>query len=418
MGARLGQRPRSWTPAEKNVLLGFYEGGGAAACMERMKSLAERGSDSVNAMARKMGLRSPHLSQALVRSFTPEQTEELIRLRDVSRWSFIRIARHFGVAEATASNGYYIAMCPRLGYRLAERDENGRLLPAEIERLRTFLRKGTKPKDIQLYMGISAGCICNERRQYQRELKARGKRPLPPPGGGEAYSGAKVPPEKRKLVERLYLEGKATPEVSRETGVSKTHCLRTRAKLVKRLARKGAALPGCDKEGRRLTYKTIIRQPAQKEDQLRALLLQGSPVSRAADQVGLGRKTAYAIRDALRAELAERGEELPPTNDWRREARSGAAEPAWLFRRRAWFIFYRQLEDAHGADEARRLVRLTAETVAAFPAACERLVRRRGPQNFEERLARVRNGAGLVAAFTPRRAAPAFTLGGIASAAL
>ncbi|HEV2080568.1 MAG TPA: hypothetical protein VGR19_11820, partial [Allosphingosinicella sp.] len=222
--------------------------------MTRMKKLEARGALAIKQVARKLGLKEPRRHNSLIYRLTPDQVEEVIRLHDEEKIGFKPIGQRFGVCESTAANAYLAAMCVRRGYRPAQRDENGHLLPDEIERLRAFLRKGTKPRDIQIYMAISAGAISNERRQYNAELKAKGKRPLPPPGGGERYSGAKIPKETTRLVEQLYLEGIATPKVSERTGVSKTHCLRVRAKLIRRLKRKGECLPGCDAAGKRLTY--------------------------------------------------------------------------------------------------------------------------------------------------------------------
>jgi DNA invertase Pin-like site-specific DNA recombinase len=407
----------SWSERERNVLRQFFQSEGAEGCMARMKKLALRGAPAIKQIARKLGLKEPRPHNSLVHRLTPEQVEEVIRLHDEETIGFKPIGERFGVCESTAANAYWAAMCPRRGYRPAARDENGHLLAPEIERLRAFLRKGTKPRDIQLYMGISAGTISNERRQYAAELKARGKRPLPPPGAGERYSGAKIPKEQSREVERLYLEGKATPSVSSLTGVSRTHCLRIRSKLVLRLARKKQRLPGCDQSGKRLTYQTPLRVPEHRRQELRDLLLERVPVRQAAIQTGIGGCTAYRIRDELRAELASQGLILPKPILPGRAARPGP----WLPPQRKWWALYRQLEAQLGHDAAREQIEQALRTIAALPSACERAVRlwrRSRPLSFEEQLAKVSNGAALTSRFEPRRADPEMTLGGIATGAL
>lgn len=408
-----------WSAQEVNVLKAHFPLEGAAGCMARMKKIALRGELAVKVKAHSLGIKGPRRHHSLMRALTDQQVEEVIRLHDVEKIGFKPIGERFGVAETTASNAYFKAMCPRLGYRPAERDANGHLLPAEIERLRTFLLKGTKPVDIQLFMGISAGCIAEERRQYNAELRTRGKRPLPPPGNGERYSGARIPKETVREVERLYLEGKATPEVADLTGVSKTHSLRTRAKLVRRLKRKGECLPGCDIDGKRLSYPTsLVLTPAHKPQQLRALLLEGWPVSRAANKVGMGKSQAYKVRDDLKSDLEAEGKQLPPTINWRTHPPE-TTELAWVAPQKCCYVYYRRLEDEHGDQEARRLIRIAARAVADLPLTVGRLMRlarRERSPTFEEQLERVRNGAGLSTRIDYRRPAPEMTLGGIASA--
>lgn len=416
MKRRGGPRP-SWTAQEKNLLKRHYEVEGADGCIARMKKLARRGPVAVKVMARSLGLRSPLISQALARPLSAEQIEEVIRLHDEEGLGFKVIGVRFGVAEGTAANAYWSAQCRRRGYRPARRDARGHLLPAEVDRLREFLRKGTKPVDIQLFMAISAACIAQERRQYNTELKARGKRPLPPPGGGVRYSGAKIDRDSRREVERLYLEGWATPKVSAATGVSKTHCLRTRSRLVRRLRRKGESLAGCDPKGKRLHYETVLRVPEERRMALRRLLLERVPVRRAAIETCIGGSTAYRIRDELAAEMAERGEELPkPVLPGRR-----TFAEKWLPPQRAWWVWYRQLEATIGHESARAEIERAARATVALPLEVARLVRRLEAGrvlSFEEQLARVRAGAGIVATFKPSRAVPDMTLGGVATAAL
>src|SRR3546814_8534707 len=97
------------------------------------------------------------------------------------------------------------------------------------------------------------------------------------------------------------------------TGVSKTVCTRIRAALVKRLARKGECLPGCDIKGRRTAQLPGLRNihPAQV-DALKRMMADGIPVRRAASMTGSGHCSAYRIRDELNNERAAQGK---PTID-------------------------------------------------------------------------------------------------------
>src|SRR3546814_9550404 len=138
-------------------------------------------------------------------------------------------------------------------------------MPEEVQRMRLSLRKGRKGFEIQLRMGVSAACVAEQRRKYQADLKARDKAPLPPPGNGEQYSGVHYSKAKRRSVEDVLQQGYGTARASKLTGVSKTVCIRIRAALVKRLARKGECLPGCDIKGRRTAQLPGFRNihPAQ-----------------------------------------------------------------------------------------------------------------------------------------------------------
>ena len=158
-----------------------------------------------------------HRSSAPKSRLQGEALDEAVRLREVENWSFSAIGKHFGVCEASASNAVTTALCVRRGYRPAERDQHGRLTVEGIERLRYALKKGLKGIDIQLRLGVSAACVSEQRRRYNRELLARGKALLPPPGGGQAYSGARLSPAKRKQVEQLFLQGLGTQKIAERT---------------------------------------------------------------------------------------------------------------------------------------------------------------------------------------------------------
>jgi uncharacterized protein YdaU (DUF1376 family) len=111
-----------------------------------------------------------------------------------------------------------------------------------MERLRWCLKKGMKGVEIQLRLGVTASCIAEQRRRYNRELKENGKALLPPAGAGAAYSGLKLSREKKREVEAQFLEGFGTAKVAATSGVSKTSCTRIRNCLIRKLKRDGMAL--------------------------------------------------------------------------------------------------------------------------------------------------------------------------------
>ncbi len=145
-----------------------------------------------------------------------------------------------------------IALCPRKGFIPAQRDQFGRLTPEGMDRLRLALRKGMKAVDIQLRLGVSASCIAEQRRRYRADLKARGMAPMPMVGGGQRYSGVPVSRDERQAVEALLLQGYGSKKIEQRTGISNTSVGRIRNRLIRRLARRGECLPGCDVKGRRI----------------------------------------------------------------------------------------------------------------------------------------------------------------------
>jgi hypothetical protein len=274
-------RPKApaWTQEELAVLTEIYPAAGLNGVAD---VLSERSWSAIYVMANRLRLQAP-LTAAPKTKLSGPRLEEAIRLREVEGWAFARIAVHYGIAETSASNAILIALCPRKGFTPAERDDKGRLLPRGIERLRWMLKKGLKPVDIQLRLGLSAGRIAEERRRYNADLKAAGKALLPPPGNGERYSGARISRDVLKQVESLLLTGLGTPKVADRTGVSKVHCQRVRAKLLARLKRRGQTIPGCDANGRRVRlFENAAMIPDTAKQALRALLLDRVPVRRAA----------------------------------------------------------------------------------------------------------------------------------------
>lgn len=407
-------KPPRYTPADLQWLHDNYERLGARRAADHLG----RPLQGIRVMASKLGLHTMAEARARQCSLQGAELEEAIRLREEEGLSFKKIGERFGYCEAATSNAVLIALCPRKGHRPAQRDEHGFMLPEEIERMRLMLRKGLKGVEIQLRMGVSAACVAEQRRRYQADLKARDKAPLPPPGNGERYSGVRVPKADRRRVEELMLQGYGGPRASAMTGVSKTVCIRIRAALIKRLARKGECLPGCDIEGRRLVQKPGLRniQPAQV-DALKRLLLDGLPVRRAGNITGIGHCSAYRIRDELNAERAARGLPSLPRGHVSSNAGRKAARAAEWLKGPNDILRFRQLIIELGYDAAIPAMKadmLEREKAARAAREAERI----RPKTFEEQLERVRAGAKIEIRQPIRKADPAYTLGGVATGAL
>jgi DNA invertase Pin-like site-specific DNA recombinase len=321
--------------------------------------------------------------QRNAKTLTGEALQRALALRSQG-WGFEKIGREFGICEAAAQNTILISQC----VRPARRDECGALLPEEIERLREMLRKGFKGVQIVAAMGVSSSLVSHERRRYSLDLKARGKRPLPPPGNGERYSGARISKEDRQEVERLYLDGFGAAKISKWTSVSYTHVERIRIKLLRRLKRKGESLPGCDSSGKRHTMKDHAKAiTCEQKAKLRELILNRIPVRRAAKICGIGGSSAYRIRDEIKAELGDAfpAPKLPGrVSKLRAELLYAQAIPddqLWRFR-----VLVRE----HGEEGARAVLRKEAAEA-------------RRDETFEQKLQRA--DLKIVAAFKPRRAA-------------
>ncbi|CAD7335215.1 MULTISPECIES: hypothetical protein [unclassified Sphingobium] len=406
--------PRSkapaWTSQEIAILQDIYPREGINGAAD---ALPDRSWQAIYVMASKLGIRSSVVTDAPKPALAGPELEEAIRLREQEGWSFARIGAHLGVCESSACNAVLIALCPRKGFTPAQRDNKGRLTAEGLERLRLMLRKGMKAVDIQLQLGLSASRIAEERRRYRADLRARGKAPLPQPGGGEAYSGVKLTKAARAEVEQLLLQGYGAQKVTERTGVSNTSVGRIRNRLIRRLRRKGETLPGCDRDGRRVSAAKVSKLyiPAEAVEALRQRILAREPVARAAAELGIGGSSAYKIRDALAAELRAQGEELPaPIRLGRgKEARSRAASARWL--PKGQIHRFRQLSIEHGHDQAKRMI---LEEIAE-----EKTARVSRKLTFEEQLAAVREGkATITTKFQPTRRAPDGTLGGVATGML
>ncbi len=397
-------RNPAWSATELKLLREHYVDGGMPAAH---RALPGRSIYSIRMKAARLKLKSPLRAPARKHMLNGESLAEAIVLREQGV-PFSKIAAQFGVCETAATNAITTALCAKRGHRPAERDRAGKLLPAEVERLRYMLKKGVKHIEIQQRMGISASSVSHYRRLYNAELEARGKALLPPPGNGERYSGVPVDPKDRKRVEELLLTGLGSIKVSDQTGVSKTSVVKIRAALVKRLKAKGQALPGCDINGRRVKLIAQAHSiPESTKERFRGLLLKRMPVLRAATICGIGTCSGYRLRNEFRDELAARGDQLPPVRrpgkltQRAREIRS--TEVLTRTERRRLRTLVNQL----GEDEGRR--EFQRERRAAASA----------PRSFEEQLARVASGAvSITRNVKLSRAGPDLTLGGIASAAL
>lgn len=385
------QNAAAWTREEIAILQDVFPREGINGAAD---ALADRSWKAINTMASKFGIRSGKLSDAPEPKLQGARLEEAIRLRQVERWSFARIGATFGVCEAAACNAVLIALCPRMGFTPAQRDEHGRLTPEGLERLRLMLKVGAKGVDIQLQLGVSAACVAEQRRRYATDLKARRKAPLPPPGGGAAYSGVKIPRSVKREIENLYLDGLGAQKIGEKTGVSRTSILRIKQGLVTRLRRQGRTLPGCDEKGvRRAAAKESSRYiTAETIEELRRRLRERQPVLRIAREVGISSCSAYRLRDQYAAELGD--VKLP------KPILPGCTKAARL------------------AHRSVVVARRQAEAPRVEPKVEPTRIEPKRPLTFEEQLARVAAGAAVVTAFKFRRADPTMTLGGVATGLL
>lgn len=389
-----------WTRDEIVILREHYPTGGLKAVVEL---LPERSWHGIHLKAMKLGVRCD-MTKVCGGSRRCKcegaDLETALRLREQG-WSMAKVGAHLGFAESTINNAILIHECVAKGYTPAERHPNGRLTPASKERLRWMLKKGLRGVEIQLRLGISAAAVHNERTRYNAELKANGKALLPPPGNGARYSGTRVPAARRREAERLFLEGYGTQKVSEQSSVSKTVCTRIRSRVIKRLKAKGQSLPGCDRNGRRMTMRAHSRHvPDELKAKFKALIMDRVPVRRAAHMAGIGTCTGYKLRDALKAEGVEVPKPRLPgkTKPLQRELAAAQVIPAgqlWRYRQ-----LVRELGDA---DKARTALR--AEISAA-----------KGTLTFEQQLKRVAAGSvGIGPALRLTANESEFTLGGVSA---
>lgn len=418
-GNRAGRPPRPhWTAADYAVLEEVYPTLGAAAVAKQLG----RSIEAVHQKGWARGLKDPTLPPPAAKR-RPLNLEQEKRADELNRegWGCERIGKLFGVSEGTVMNALLRRRCHAAGGRPARRDANGNLLATEVKRMRALMMEGRKNVEIALLMAVSQVNVSLQRRKYEAELKERRKgKTLPPIGGGQAYSGAKVPRAKRLEVEALYMTGLGTKKVSAATGVSHTTCGRIRNRLIKRLARKGECLPGCDRAGVRHVQTGSARFiPPAAIAELRRRILDRWPVIQAARDLAIGGSSAYRIRDELAAELATRGETLPAPirRGSGAEARRDAQAAKWLPPGAKHIYRFRALVAEHGAAEGRRIMQ--AEIAAAVGAAAElQRAEAARPLSFEQQLERARAGARLEQRLILHKPAPDMTLGGIATGAL
>lgn len=177
--------------------------------------------------------------------------------------------------------------------------------------------------------------------------------------------------------------------------------------MVRRLARKGQSLPGCDERGTRHTQAESARFITDEQRaELRKLLLAGWPCSRAARFTVVGGSSAYRIRDELAAELARDGQ--PPLQPrFPGKSRDGlTVSPYWPPTGVKQIYAFRQLLATMSFDEAKAEWRQARRDEATRP------------KTFEEQLAAVRAGAKIAERQPIRKADPTYTLGGVATGAL
>lgn len=309
---RVGGWREPWSQREVAVLKKYFPIGGAAACKAQLKKLEQRGSAAIEQKAWQLRIRGPSRPMAFNLALEGERLDRAIELYEKCRL-FSRVAREFDISETAAMNCILIALCHRRGFIPAARDENGKILPAEVDRMRLMMQRGRKGVDIMLEMGVSAGCVRYQRRRYEAYLERRSKT-LPPPGGGQRYSGAPLTAKEKREVEMWLLRGFGTPRIGERTGVSNTAVKRIRAKLVAKLRRRGECLPGCDIDGHRLRQ---VDHPSHKTPQqiaaARTSILAGDPLQVTATKAGMSKATVSTLRAKMKVELAAEGKALPPT---------------------------------------------------------------------------------------------------------
>jgi transposase len=406
-----------WTEDEIEVLRTVYVDQGLVAAM---KLLPGRNDGSIHQKAHKLGLKTT--AQRFPLGSFMEIAEEAWHLRHEEKLSYASIGAELGVCEANATNAVLYAGCKRAGHRPIERSPGGKLLPEGRERLRLMFRKGWTHRKIQEWTGAPASMCSRERRRYAKELKAKGLAPLPAIGGGERYSGAKIAPAVKREVERLYLEGFGTAKITKMTGVSNTHCLRTRDRLIKRLKRQGKCLPGCDENGvRRVMREHSRRIPESSIAKFKKYIRDGETVARAARLAVIGRSSADKIVHQMIADGF-----VLRTKPWRgRDRQAKQLQSTQDIPGGRWGIDrYRAAIHAgkthlQAVNEVRRdwEAKIAAER-AEFAERHAQQKKDRKPLSFEEQLAAVERGGKLVPAFRPTRPAPDMTLGGVATGAL
>ena len=290
-----------WTRREDTILCRFYDKG----VDEVAPLLPDRTVEAIRQRAVKLGAAAPRAAGLRV-PCADQDMDVIMALRDQGM-GYRAIARLLDLKEQAVSNAVLRVECERAGFTPARRDAAGGLIAQDAERLYGFIREGLTGVEIQRRLGVSASCVLH----YRARLKRNGEQ-LPPPGNGMRYSGSRVQKDVRKEVDRLFMLGYGAAKVAELAGVTVTFAKRRRLMLVHQLAARGECLPGCDLNGRRVQVKESAAWiTEQQRVDLQWLLMEGWPIAPAAQELRIGKSSAYRIANELKARLAAEGRNLP-----------------------------------------------------------------------------------------------------------
>ena len=152
----------------------------------------------------------------------------------------------------------------------------------------------------------------------------------------------------------------------------------------------------------------------QQRVDLQWLLMEGWPIAPAAQELRIGKSSAYRIANELKARLAAEGRNLP-----RPVAANLREVPRHL---KSWKLAHAGNNDVATATKPATAAEGPSQTPtraeAPPPVEANALRTPRRPMTFEEQLAAIRAGAGLTRKFTPSPASHAITLGGVSGGML
>lgn len=394
-----------WTHREEEIVCRFYDKGvGEVAALlpgRTVEAIRQRAVRLGVAGSTPAGLRKPCAS---------EDREAIMGLHDQGM-GYEAIARIVGVKPQAVSNAILAIECERAGFVPAQRDGAGGLIQQEVQRIRAFIREGLPNVEIQRRMAVSAACVSN----YRRRMKRSGE-DIVPAGKGLRYAGTRYGNDVRQQVDQHFMQGYGAAKVADLAGVHVSFAKKRRRHLVERLARKGECLPGCDITGRRIHVKQSSRfVTEQQKVDLQWLWLNGWAVSPAARHLGIGASTAHNIIRTAKDQLVADGKPFPRMLPQGKRPQLGHTPTS-----KAKGIAPRPRPSAVSAMPALK----RAPTIIAAPCPPKPVVVAAPPPpprrrlSFEEQLARIAAGAGLVPTFKPTRAVTEATLGGVGSALL
>lgn len=394
-----------WTHREEEIVCRFY----ARGVEEVAALLPGRTVEAIRQRAVRLGV-AGGTPAGLRQPCASEDRDAIIGLHDQGM-GYEAIARILGVKPQAVSNAVLAIECERAGFTPAQRDAAGGLLRHEVERIRAFIREGLPNVEIQRRMAVSAPCVSN----YRRRMKQAGEA-IAPAGQGLRYAGTRYDNDVRLQVDHHFMQGYGAAKVADLAGVHVSFAKKRRRKLVESLARKGECLPGCDITGRRVAVKQSSRfvTDQQKVD-LQWLWLNGWAVAPAARHLGIGGSSAHKIIQTVKEQLIAQGKPFPKTLAPHQRPQLGHAAPP-----KAKPIALRP----RPAPVATMPALKRAPTVIAPPPPVTAAPLMPPPPpprrrlSFEEQLARIAAGAGLVPTFKPTRAITEATLGGVGSALL